>query len=116
MSLQGSWTMTQTWDGIPSYQFAMEIAENGCVSIDGGFVGTALQLGPLTQVSLGIANFNSNKSVSAYNGNIVGDAMGGEVLGVGAEGDCAVIKGVWVAYRTFVEDAPTKAHNVPLKS
>lgn len=105
--------MIQTWDGIPSYKFHMEISEDGRVSIEGGFVGTALQLGTLTQVSIGIANYESNQSVSAYNGNIIADSMGGEMLGVPATGDGPVIKGIWTALRSDLIDTPTKAHSVP---
>ncbi len=115
MSLQGTWRVNQKWGNSPSYSFDMEIAADGSVSIDGGFVGTALQLGTLTQVSMGIANFKHHPSVTAYNGNIIGGCMGGEALGIGASGG-TVSQGEWVAVLTDILDAPKQAHSVPSAS
>ncbi|MBX2830109.1 MAG: hypothetical protein KTR23_02850 [Rhodospirillales bacterium] len=107
-SLSGTWIVTQTWKGVPPYKFSMNVAADGKITIDGGFTGV-LQQFPNSYLSMAIANFG-NKSVTAYLGNIVNNAMGGEMSGTGQSG--AVVTGIWTAVHSAALGAPDKAYGV----
>jgi hypothetical protein len=101
--MEGTWIITQVWDGIPAYKFSANFAANGTITVEGGkYFGVWDQLGSSNQIGLAIANFEQS-SITSYVGNIVGPAMGGQMTGSTKGG--TPIKGVWSANRQQHTDA-----------
>ena len=44
-NFEGTWVVTQKWGQTPQYSFNMDVSANGRITIEGGFVGTIIQLG-----------------------------------------------------------------------
>jgi hypothetical protein len=103
MSLQGTWIIWNQWQGAPPYRFRAEFSADGRITVAGGFIGTWVQLGTSSQVSLAIANCQRTPSITSYNGNVVGYAMGGEMTGVGSRG--TAVRGQWVAHHVLLLEA-----------
>lgn len=104
MSLEGTWKITQQWGNNRPYTFTMEIDQDGLAKADGGFEGTAVQLTGSSQVSIGFANCKTNV-IATYNGNIVGTAMGGIMVG---RQENTPFNGSWSAVLDSQTTAPIK--------
>ncbi|MEL6864243.1 MAG: hypothetical protein AAFP19_07490 [Bacteroidota bacterium] len=110
-NLVGTWRIFQQWEGQPGYSFNANFLNDGTITVNGNmFFGTYKQLGNSNQVALAICDFRG-QSVTAYVGNIAGNAMGGEARGArnGGQG----ITAVWSAQKVAVANAETKEHFVP---
>ena len=110
MNLEGTWIMTQAWKGAPPYKFSATFESDGSLTVDGGFYGMWTVLGNSTQVSLAIADFQRG-SITAYNGNVLGAAMGGMMTG-GRHGG-ATHQGTWSAIKQTHAEAPENAFSLP---
>ncbi|MDC0711104.1 hypothetical protein POL68_21725 [Stigmatella sp. ncwal1] len=108
--MEGIWTITQTWQGIPAYKFSATFAANGTITVDGGYFGVWDRLGNSNQVSLAIANFGQS-SITAYVGNVVGPAMGGQMTGCTKGG--TPLHGEWSAAQQQHADAVQGALRPP---
>ena len=112
-NFEGTWVVTQKWGQTPQYSFNMDVSANGRITIEGGFVGTIIQLGQSTQVSMAIGN-SQGDSISSYVGNVVGDAMGGEALGTSTkDSSSATVSGTWSAMLQSSHSAPKEDHSIP---
>jgi len=100
--MEGTWIITQEWNGIRRYKFLATFAADGTITVGGGYFGVWDRLGSSTQISLAIANF-AQSSITAYVGNVVGHAMGGQMTGC-TKGKTPV-KGAWSAVRQPYADA-----------
>ncbi|MEM9548200.1 MAG: hypothetical protein AAGA77_19620 [Bacteroidota bacterium] len=110
-NLAGTWRFTQHWEGAPPYSFNAEFTAEGTISIQAGaFFGTYRVLGNSNQIALAIADFGK-KSITAYVGNVVGGAMGGQATGAQLGGKPS--NGNWSAQRIEFAQAETKDHHVP---
>ena len=111
-NLEGTWKFTQSWGGGQPYSFLADFSANGEISINNGmFFGTYAILGQTNQISLAIADFNGNeKSITAYVGNIMGGAMGGQARGAKVGGNTS--DGVWSAQKVSNVDE-NKGFHVP---
>lgn len=96
MSLAGTWIITQKWKGVPPYKFPAKFGKDGTIRVKGGYFGTWTVLGASSQVALAIANFKQ-QTITSYNGNVVGPAMGGQMTG-GSPGK-PTSSGTWSAQR-----------------
>jgi len=103
MSLQGTWRIRHDWQGVKPYTVRADFSADGRITIAGGYIGTWTQLGSSSQVSLAIADCQGTPSITSYNGNVVGQAMGGEMTGTKSSG--APVPGTWSAYNVLLLDA-----------
>lgn len=112
MSLEGTWIITNHWNGANPYHFSANFGKDGTIAVEGQkeFFGTWTVLGSSSQVALAIADFK-NPSITSYNGNVLGGAMGGEMTG-GAPGQ-STFAGVWSAQQQAHADAPHKRLSAP---
>ena len=108
MNLEGTWKLTNHWDGQNPYSFSMTITSDGLATAEGGFEGTILQLGSSAQVAMGLSNCQASVS-STYIGNSVGPAMGGSMRGLTQN---EVVNGTWSAVRMEHATAPSKECSV----
>lgn len=94
MSLTGTWIIWNQWSGQQAYKFPATFKADGTITVSGGYFGTWTVLGTSSQVSLAIANF-SQGSITSYNGNVLGPAMGGQMTGATQGG--SAVQGIWSA-------------------
>lgn len=111
MDISGKWVFSQRWEGVPTYRFTAEFVDNRIeVEEGGGFYGTYQVLGSSSNIALAITSDNG-LSVSAYVGNVVGGAMGGQMTGVPKTGSST--SGEWSAQRQEDHEAEMKTLSAP---
>lgn len=108
MSFEGSWIVTQSWKGLPTYKFTMTVNKLGVITVNGGYVGVINELGTSSFLSMAITNY-AEKSVTAYAGNIAGQAMGGTMSGT--QGN-KLVSGIWSAMQEAHHNAPEQQFSV----
>ena len=109
MSMQGTWKIWHRWKNV-HYSFFAEFSEDGSITVEGGYTGTWTRLGTSSQISLAIYSCGGRPSITCYNGNILGLAMGGEMTGDGPSG---VQRGEWVAHHMILMDAEESPLRAP---
>ena len=113
MSLAGTWIVTQHWRGSNPYKFAADFAKDGSITVKGGYFGMWVQLGTSSNVALAIANFKG-ETITAYAGNVVGHAMGGEMTGGASSGKTHA--GTWSAVKKVYAKADQRKLKDPGQS
>lgn len=114
MSLEGTWKITHSFKGIPSYHFFANFGANGSISVQDHpqFFGTWTQLGASNQVALAIAD-STKPSITSYVGNVAFGSMGGLMTGGSGCPVSKTISGSWIAIQQELVEAPQGAPGLP---
>lgn len=114
MSLEGTWKITHSFNGVPTYQFSANFGANGSIAVQNHpqFYGTWTQLGTSNQVALAIAD-STQPSITSYAGNVAFGSMGGLMTGGSGCPVSTTLSGSWVAVKQELLDAPEGAPGLP---